>query len=107
MTDEEVAQIAEKAASYPVGSRENPIRTFQPSGSEFYLQRLRTSSGRPLQYRRRGSVGVGPYDNILDEYQIRDPDSNDMTSIFIDMYHMFYDDARSPPGLQLLPSRKK
>ena len=105
MTPDEIENVARNAASHPVGSRENPIRSFLPSGSEDYLRRLRGPDGKPPSFRRLGSRGTGPYGNILDEYEVVCASgSGSPVTIFIDMYHHFHEDNRCPAGFVMIAS---
>jgi hypothetical protein len=76
------------ASAYPLGSKENPVRSKMPAGERAYLERLRCSDGNAPAFHRGGSVGVGPYGGILDVYQLKCLSGQPATaSVYIDMYH--------------------
>jgi len=105
MTPDEIEHLARQAAMHPVGSRDNPIRCFLPSGSQDYLRRLRGPDGKPPSFHRIGSRGTGPYGNILDEYEVVCASgSGSPVTIFIDMYHRFHTDNRCPDGFVIVAS---
>jgi hypothetical protein len=88
----------------PVGSQQNPIKVYGVEMERFYCKFLRTPGGEEIVYERVGSVGKGPYGNILDVYKVKTKDGKKQWDVHIDMYH---EDARSlpqvaPPGLLTL-----
>lgn len=92
-----------KAEKYPLGSNENPVRAHMPPGQRAYLKRLRCEDGTPLQFRRQGNVGPGPYQNIVDKYQVRcGTDDSTAAFIYMDMYHKGYVEQRPVPGYSIV-----
>lgn len=85
----------------PLGSGKNPIRCEEPRGERAYLQRLRCQSGAAPTFSRRGRAGVGPYRTILDAYELRCPDSPDVSTVFMDMYHAGFIERRTVPGFSI------
>jgi hypothetical protein len=76
------------ADAHPLGSEQNPIRGSDPAGERAYLQRLRCSDGSAPEFERGGSVGVGPFGNILDVYDVRCATGTPASSsVYMDMYH--------------------
>jgi len=101
---EKLEKAIEKAAEHPFGSNENPVRAHKPQGQRAYLSRLRCPDGSPLQFRRQGNVGIGPYQNIVDKYQTRcNSDDNTIGVIFMDMYHKGYVESEAVPGFTIEP----
>lgn len=89
----------EQADAYPLGSRENPVRVEMPQGQRAYLARLRCSDVRAPDFVREGSVGVGPFGNIIDVYLVTcDGSDPAQTRIFMDMYHKNYAEQQPVAG---------
>ncbi len=84
--------------SQPLGSAENPVRTPR-GGQPGYLQRLRCPDGEPPTLGGRGSVGVGPYGNIIDLWTITCGETKH--SVYMDHYHAGYDEKLPIPGFEL------
>jgi tetratricopeptide (TPR) repeat protein len=86
----------------PLGSIKNPVRAFRPAGQREYLRRLRCPDGKPPKFERQGSIGRGPYGNILDMYDVK-CESIPPISIAMDMYHPGYRETSAVQGLSVLP----
>lgn len=87
------------AASSPLGSMDNPVRTQGPSGQRSYLSRLRCSDLSVPEFGRRGNVGPGRYGNIVDVYEVTCVGSEPaMSDIYMDMYHAGHVEDRAVPG---------
>lgn len=80
-----------------LGERTNPVCCDDPGGEKHYLSRLRDQSGRRPTFVRRGSVGKGPYGNMLDLYLLTSPGMPDR-EIYMDMYHRGYVELAPIPG---------
>lgn len=80
-----------------LGARTNPICCDDPSGERYYINRLRDQSGKRPTFVRRGSVGTGPYGNMLDLYLLSSPAMADR-EIYMDMYHRGYVELEPIPG---------
>ncbi len=93
--------ITGTGAAAELGSKENPVRSFMPYGEREYLMRLRCPDGVVPEFDRVGSVGRGPYGNILDAYEISCLASGTGTAVFMDMYHPDYREMRPIPGFTL------
>ena len=76
----------EAAGSFPLGSRQNPVRENMPAGEIAYLSRLRCPDGNSATFSRTGSTGIGPYGFILDLYKVACAGA-DPVDVYIDMYH--------------------
>ena len=98
LTEEQQAKVD----SAPLGSLEDPVRCESPSGERAYLARLRCPSGVSATYGRLGSVGLGPYETILDRYEVRCPDWSEPTHVYMDMYHESFQEKRAVPGFSIL-----
>ena len=86
----------------PLGTRENPVRAFQPEGEHAYLRRLTCLGGSRPTFKRIGSFGPGPYTSILDGYEVKCGDV--VHNVVIDMYHPGYVECRAVPGFSILGS---
>lgn len=92
------------AKTYPLGSKENPVRVFEPRGERAYLNRLRCKDGKVPKYERIGSFGFGAFDNIIDGYDVRCEGSEPAQSmIYMDMYFPNYTENRAVPGFTIVP----
>lgn len=94
----------EKAAAFPLGSKDNPVRAQMPPGQRAYLARLRCADGNAPSFNRRGSFGMSPYGNIVDGYDVQCAGSEPAENlIFIDMYHSGHVEDRPVPGYTIVP----
>lgn len=84
-----------------LGSRDNPVRSHMPDGERAYLARLVCSDGSRPAFRRRSSMGVGPYTTILDLYDVTCGATNH--EVVMDMYHPAYVERRAVPGFTIRP----
>lgn len=101
-----------KADAHPLGSEANPVRVTAPQGQRAYLARQRCSDGKAPTFFRRGNVGEGPFGNIVDRYSVTcDGAQPAESTIYMDMYHGGYMEARPLPGftgsLPPLPAPEK
>ncbi len=83
----------------PLGTRENPVRVFQPEGQHAYLRRLICPNGTSPTFQRVRSLGPGPYTSILDGYEVRCGDV--VHVVVMDMYHPGYLECRAVPGFSI------
>ncbi len=91
-----------KASAHPLGSEKNPVRAEMPSGQRAYLQRLRCADGKAPRFSRIGSMGMEPYGNIVDGYDVRCEGSEPATSvIYMDMYHRGHVENEAVPGFTI------
>lgn len=86
----------------PLGTRENPVRVFQPEGQRVYLRRLICPNGSRPTFERIGSFGPGPYTSILDGYKVTCGDV--VQDVVLDMYHPGYLECRPVPGFSIMGS---
>lgn len=84
-----------------LGSRDNPVRSHMPDGERAYLARLVCFDGSRPAFRRRSSMGVGPYTTILDLYDVTCGATNH--EVVMDMYHHAYVERRAVPGFTIRP----
>lgn len=92
----------QKASAHPFGSAKNPVRAHFPPGQRAYLDRLRCADGNAPKYRRMGSAGASPYQNIMDIYDVDCGDAEPgKQSIHIDMYHKGHVEAEAVPGFTI------
>lgn len=91
--------IAE-ADRHPLGSPQNPVRVQGPPGQRAYLARLRCSDGSTPSFFRRGSVGIGVFGNIVDDYAVT-CGSAAPVSVQMDMYHRGNVENRAVPGFTI------
>jgi hypothetical protein len=88
LSPSEMEKAFAAAEAHPLGSEQNPVRVNMPPGERAYLDRLRCSDGSAPQHERGGSVGVGPFGNILDVYDVKCATSTPASSyVYMDMYH--------------------
>jgi hypothetical protein len=84
-----------------LGSKTNPIRCQGADGERDYLKHLKCGDGASPRFRRAGSAGVGPYGNIMDDYQVSCGSATQ--SIFFDMYHPGHRETAPVAGFTLAP----
>ena len=88
----------------PLGSKGNPVRSYQPVGEYAYLRDLLCADGlRPL-YKRIGNAGPGPYTTIVDVFDVRCETAS--YRVYMDMYHPGHVEKRAVPGFTLRPLSK-
>ena len=93
----------QQAGSYPLGTRQNPVRTDMPRGQHAYLRRLRCSDGNAPTYRRAGSGGAGAYGSIIDIYELNcEGGSPSEATVIMDMYHRGYVETEAVPGFTIV-----
>ena len=98
----DMAKAIEAAAAHPLGSKANPVRVHMPPGERAYLERLRCSDGNAPAFHRAGSVGTGPFGNILDAYNVRCLAGMPARStVYMDMYHGGHAENRPVPGFTI------
>jgi hypothetical protein len=100
----EATRIAARLQGQPLGSADNPIRTYMPEGQRAYLARLRCANGQAPAANRIGSMGAGPYGSIVDAYRVTCAGSTPAASeLHMDMYHPTYTENAAPPGFNIVP----
>ncbi len=80
----------EEISKFSLGSFCNPVKSRGPSGQREYLSRLICKSGQPpIEFRRLGSFGPGPYGNTVDGYIIHCKHKFHIEeyTIYMDLYH--------------------
>lgn len=94
----------DKAAAFPLGSRDNPVRVDMPQGQRAYLGQLRCTNGRAPAFSRSGSLGPGVFGSIVDAYHVVCPDGGEPreSTIIMDMYHPGHVETGAPPGFTLV-----
>lgn len=91
-----------KAAAFPLGSKDNPVRAQMPQGQQAYLVRLRCGDGRTPSFVRIGSYGVGVFGNIIDGYAVDcGGAAPGRVDVFMDMYHPGFVETRAVPGFTI------
>lgn len=99
LSGEDLRAAIDKAAAFPLGSKDNPVRADGPEGQRAYLSRLRCADGKTPAYVRGGSVGMGVFGYIVDVYGVTCPGSQ-AEQIHMDMYHRHKEDS-APPGFTM------
>ena len=89
-----------QAGEHHLGSRENPVRASMPAGERAYLARLRCADGLAPEYVRQGSLGIGPFGNIVDGYSVTCA-GKEMKTVVMDMYHSNFVEDRAVPGFTI------
>ncbi|SIO14052.1 hypothetical protein SAMN02745824_3106 [Parasphingorhabdus marina DSM 22363] len=103
MSDKEAQAYAEKQNSSTLGQPQNPVRAEMPQGQRAYLNRLRCSDGTPPKYFREGSMGIGPFGNIVDRYAVDCGDAEPgQVKLDMDMYHSGYVEKNPVPGFSIV-----
>lgn len=92
--------IPDAKLSGPLGSETNPIRAKGPQGQRDYLARLRCANGRAPEFERAGSMGLGPYDKIVDLYTLH-CENGPVRQITMDMYHCV-EETRPIEGFEIV-----
>ncbi|RYD65983.1 MAG: hypothetical protein EOP58_06405 [Sphingomonadales bacterium] len=95
LSGKKLTRAIEAAQAHLFGSDQNPVRAQGPAGERAYLRRLRCADGKAPAFERQGSVGIGPYGNILDIYAVQCADAA-AQSVYIDMYHGHVEQAPVP-----------
>jgi len=98
-----LAPVNGALAQEPLGSKQNPVRSFMPAGEREYLMRLRCPGGVEPRFERVGSFGVGPFGGIIDGYDVHCAKEGTHHMVFMDMYHRGYREMAPPPGFTALP----
>ena len=89
-------------ANYPLGSKENPVRTQGVNGERAYLQRLICPNGVPASYNRLGSGGFSPWQFLMDIYVVQCGKGLSFT-VNMDLYHPGYVEDQPIPGMSINP----
>lgn len=93
-----------KAAQYPLGSEQNPVRVNMPEGQRDYLSKLRCSDEKAPVFDRAGSVGSGPFGGIMDVYVVDCSEATPgKTKVFMDMYHPNHKEDAAVQGFIIRP----
>jgi hypothetical protein len=100
VSGEELVSRVATAGTFPLGSRDNPVRVLGPHGQHAFLARLRCPAGDAPAFHRIGSFGAGPYDSIIDGYNVRCAGGADAV-VYMDMYHPGHDETQAPAGFVL------
>lgn len=91
------------AAAHPLGSEKNPVRAQFPPGQRAYLARLRCTDGSTPRFDRAGSMGIGVYGNIIDNYTVDcGSAAPGRVQVYMDMYHSGYVEQRAVPGFTIV-----
>lgn len=75
-----------KAAAFPLGSDQNPVRTKGPAGQRAYLARLRCSNGKAPRVLGRMVGPPSPFSAVTDHYGVQ-CDGAEPVTVSMDMYH--------------------
>ena len=95
----------EEIAKHSLGSRGNPIRADGPKGQREYLSKLICLNGDPIwDFKRGGSVGMGPYGFMLDVYIVLCNTEKGVVehSVYMDLYHKNYKESGVAYGFKEL-----
>jgi hypothetical protein len=102
MQGEALSAAIDRAGAHPLGSPENPVRVSMPAGQRAYLSRLRCADAQAPGFVRAGSVGVGPFGNIVDLYQVTCEGSQPAEAeVYMDMYHSGHVEDRPVTGFTI------
>ncbi len=104
LSKKKVKKIAKKAEAHPLGSRDNPVRSYLPQGQRAYLDRLRCADGNAPVYERSGNLGPGIYQTIIDNYAVDCGESAPgKVNIVMDLYHPDYVEIQPVAGFTIVP----
>lgn len=92
--------VPDAKLSGPLGSESNPIRAKGPQGQRDYLARLRCANGRAPEFERGGSLGLGPYDRIVDLFTLH-CENGPVRQVTMDMYHCV-EETRPIEGFEIV-----
>lgn len=92
--------VPDATLSGPLGGRDNPVRAKGPHGQRDYLARLRCKNGRAPAFERAGSIGVGPYDKIVDLYTLH-CENGPVQQVVMDLYHCV-EETRPIEGFEIV-----
>ena len=95
------AERLEAAKAHPLGSKLNPVRVHMPQGQQAYLRRLNCDNGATPEFNRAGSFGAGPYDTIIDGYELTCSGASIEGLVFMDMYHPGHVEEAAIPGFTI------
>jgi len=92
----------EEAQNYPLGVKRNPVRAHKPAGQREYLNRLRCPmDGKAPNFERMGSFGAGPYETIIDGYEVKCR-GEEPVKVFMDMYFPNHYETEAVPGFAII-----
>ncbi|MBP6749521.1 MAG: hypothetical protein KA144_07780 [Xanthomonadaceae bacterium] len=92
--------VPDAKLSGTLGSETNPIRARGPQGQRDYLARLRCANGRAPEFERGGSLGLGPYDRIVDLFTLH-CENGPVRQVTMDMYHCV-EETRPIEGFEIV-----
>ncbi len=104
LSKKKIKKIAKKASAFPLGSRDNPVRSEMPQGQRAYLARLRCADGSTPAFERSGNLGPGIYRTIIDNYVVDcGAAAPGQVNIVMDMYHPNHVEAQPVAGFTIVP----
>jgi len=91
-----------EAQYYALGTKRNPVRAFRLGGQREYLNRLRCPiDGKAPNFDRMGSFGAGPYETIIDGYDVRCRGEEPVT-VYMDMHFYNHYETEAVPGFAIV-----
>jgi hypothetical protein len=96
----ELEAAVTKAAAFPLGSDQNPVRTKGPAGQRAYLARLRCSNGQAPRVLGRMVGPPSPFNAVIDQYGVQCDGAKPVT-VSMDMYHEWVED-RAVSGFTII-----
>lgn len=91
-----------EAQNYGLGTKRNPVRSHMPQGQREYLSRLRCPiDGKTPKFERMGSFGSGPYETIIDGYEVKCLGESPV-EVFMDMYFPNHYETEAVPGFAII-----
>ena len=97
--EQEMARLVAAAATYPLGTIENPVRVGGPEGERAYLARLSCADGAPIRVGARSEAGQGGFGAIAGAYAVACGGTT--RRIVFDMYHQEHVENAAPPGFAI------
>lgn len=96
---EELQRLIAAAASFPLGSVDNPIRVGGPEGATTYLARLRCADGSAPRIGNRSDAGVGAFGTVTSAWPAACGGTTRL--VIFDLYHEGHVEDRAPTGFSV------
>ena len=101
-TDAEMARLAAAAASFPLGSLQNPVRVGGPEGRRAYVSRLRCGDGSSPAVGPVAAGGIGGFGSIVEGVTLDcGGAAPGKAELLVDIYHEEHRETRAPAGFTL------
>jgi hypothetical protein len=103
-SDAEYERALAAAASFPLGSPQNPVRVAGPDGERAYLARLRCADGSQPRIGAARPGGTDGYGNVVDIAPLDcGAAAPGRVELLLDIYHEEHQEQAPPPGFRVAP----